>query len=97
MSGRLLRTRHTPRIDKERSNDQHHDPQEGHNQSRTVPSLSAQLLHTMDGYWRASNYLSVGQIYLYDSPLLKRPLALSDVRTRYGPVTSGCGRPRPIR
>jgi hypothetical protein len=27
-------------------------------------------------YWRAANYLSVGQIYLYDNPLLKRPLAL---------------------
>ena len=28
----------------------------------------------MDAYWRAANYLSVGQIYLYDNPLLKRPL-----------------------
>jgi phosphoketolase len=27
----------------------------------------------MDAYWRAANYLSVGQIYLYDNPLLKRP------------------------
>ncbi len=34
----------------------------------------------MDAYWRAANYLSVGQIYLYDNPLLKRPLALSDVK-----------------
>ena len=31
----------------------------------------------MDAYWRAANYLSVGQIYLYDNPLLKRPLALA--------------------
>ena len=28
----------------------------------------------MDAYWRAANYLSVGQIYLYDNPLLKKPL-----------------------
>jgi phosphoketolase len=30
----------------------------------------------MHAYWRAANYLSVGQIYLYDNPLLKRPLKL---------------------
>jgi phosphoketolase len=30
----------------------------------------------MDAYWRAANYLSVGQIYLYDNPLLKRALEL---------------------
>ena len=34
----------------------------------------------MDAYWRAANYLSVGQIYLYDNPLLKRPLTLADVK-----------------
>ena len=38
------------------------------------------MLHKMDAYWRAANYLSVGQIYLYDNPLLKRPLKLSDVK-----------------
>jgi hypothetical protein len=43
-------------------------------------TLSAELLHKMDSYWRAANYLSVGQIYLYDNPLLKRPLKLSDVK-----------------
>ena len=35
---------------------------------------------TLDGYWRAANYLSVGQIYLCDNPLLKRPLELGDVK-----------------
>jgi hypothetical protein len=40
-------------------------------------TLTAELLHKMDAYWRAANYLSVGQIYLYDNPLLKRPLALA--------------------
>ena len=43
-------------------------------------TLSPALLHKMDAYWRAANYLSVGQIYLYDNPLLKRPLTLADVK-----------------
>jgi xylulose-5-phosphate/fructose-6-phosphate phosphoketolase len=38
------------------------------------------LLQCIDGYWRAANYLSVGQMYLYDNPLLRRPLALSDIK-----------------
>ena len=42
--------------------------------------LSDELLHKMDAYWRAANYLSVGQIYLSDNPLLKRPLTLGDVK-----------------
>jgi len=46
---------------------------------KTNTLSSDQLLH-IDAYWRAANYLSVGQIYLYDNPLLKRPLALTDVK-----------------
>ena len=38
------------------------------------PPLSAQLLQKMNAYWRAANYLSVGQIYLLDNPLLREPL-----------------------
>ncbi len=38
-------------------------------------TLTPELLHRMDAYWRAASYLSVGQIYLYDNPLLKRPLS----------------------
>jgi XFP N-terminal domain len=34
-------------------------------------TLTTELLHKMDAYWRAANYLSAGQIYLYDNPLLK--------------------------
>jgi xylulose-5-phosphate/fructose-6-phosphate phosphoketolase len=34
--------------------------------------LSADLLARIDAYWRAANYLSVGQIYLFDNPLLKK-------------------------
>ena len=44
------------------------------------PVLDPQLLARMHAYWRAANYLSVGQIYLYDNPLLKRPLRQSDVK-----------------
>jgi len=44
--------------------------------------LSAALLAKMDAYWRAANYLSVGQIYLFDNPLLKQPLALEHVKPR---------------
>ena len=35
-------------------------------------ALSDQERALMDAYWRAANYLSVGQIYLYDNPLLKK-------------------------
>ena len=42
--------------------------------------LDPGLLQKMDAYWRAANYLSVGQMYLLDNPLLKRPLALADVK-----------------
>src|SRR5437763_11200971 len=44
--------------------------------------LTPELLRKMDAYWRASNYLSVGQIYLYDNPLLKKPLKIEHVKPR---------------
>ena len=44
--------------------------------------LSPELLRQMNAYWRAANYLSVGQIYLYDNPLLKKPLKLEHVKPR---------------
>jgi xylulose-5-phosphate/fructose-6-phosphate phosphoketolase len=43
-------------------------------------TLTPDLLKKMNAYWRAANYLSVGQIYLYDNPLLKEPLKLSHVK-----------------
>jgi xylulose-5-phosphate/fructose-6-phosphate phosphoketolase len=43
-------------------------------------ALTPEVVHRMDAYWRAANYLSVGQIYLFDNPLLKRPLTLADVK-----------------
>ncbi|MBP9757748.1 MAG: phosphoketolase family protein [Candidatus Pacebacteria bacterium] len=42
--------------------------------------LQSDELYKIDAYWRAANYLSVGQIYLYDNPLLKKPLELSHVK-----------------
>jgi xylulose-5-phosphate/fructose-6-phosphate phosphoketolase len=48
----------------------------------TDKALSPDLLRRMNAYWRAANYLSVGQIYLYDNPLLKKPLKLQHVKPR---------------
>ncbi len=54
------------------------------NDPAAVPTgpLSAGELHKIDAYWRAANYLSVGQIYLYDNPLLTEPLRLEHVKPR---------------
>jgi xylulose-5-phosphate/fructose-6-phosphate phosphoketolase len=45
-----------------------------------VKNIPADLLNKMDAYWRAANYLSVGQIYLSDNPLLKKPLAPEHIK-----------------
>jgi len=45
-----------------------------------MKAVSDELLHKMDAYWRAANYLSVGQIYLLDNPLLKVPLTRASSR-----------------
>ncbi|MBN8878317.1 MAG: phosphoketolase family protein [Sphingobacteriales bacterium] len=42
--------------------------------------ISPDLLHKIDAYWRAANYLSVGQIYLRDNPLMKEPLKIEHVK-----------------
>ena len=44
--------------------------------------LSSELLRKMNAYWRAANYLSVGQIYLLANPLLREPLTLDHVKLR---------------
>jgi xylulose-5-phosphate/fructose-6-phosphate phosphoketolase len=46
----------------------------------TKKTLSPKMLYKMNAYWRAANYLSVGQIYLCNNPLLKKPLEISDVK-----------------
>src|SRR3954471_3957480 len=63
------------------------------NQSRSSPVdhlrahmaeavLSPEELSLIDAYWRAANYLSVGQIYLLDNPLLRRPLGAEHIKPR---------------
>src|ERR1051326_6950003 len=44
--------------------------------------LTAEELGLMNAYWRAANYLSVGQIYLFDNPLLRQPLKAEHVKPR---------------
>ena len=45
-------------------------------------TLSDKELKLIDAYWRAANYLSIGQIYLYDNPLLRKPLRKEHVKPR---------------
>ena len=47
-----------------------------------IKPLSSEELRTMHAYWRAANYLSVGQIYLYANPLLREPLKLEHIKPR---------------
>jgi xylulose-5-phosphate/fructose-6-phosphate phosphoketolase len=54
--------------------------QQAMTQQATAPVLDAETARLVDAYWRAANYLSVGQIYLCDNPLLKEPLALAHVK-----------------
>jgi xylulose-5-phosphate/fructose-6-phosphate phosphoketolase len=49
-------------------------------QQAMTPTLDVEMAQKIDAYWRAANYLSVGQIYLCDNPLLKEPLALAHVK-----------------
>jgi len=53
-------------------------------QEALAPSgpLAADELRRIDAYWRAANYLSVGQIYLLDNPLLREPLQAEDIKPR---------------
>ena len=51
-------------------------------ESQHANPLTEQEVDRMNAYWRAANYLSVGQIYLKDNPLLERPLSLEDVKPR---------------
>ncbi|MBK9614912.1 MAG: phosphoketolase family protein [Uliginosibacterium sp.] len=53
-----------------------------HIQLVSSPGLDSGLIARMNAYWRAANYLSVGQIYLYDNPLLKVPLELKHIKPR---------------
>ena len=50
--------------------------------TENVETLTPELLQKIDAYWRAANYLAVGQIYLFDNPLLKQPLTLAHIKPR---------------
>jgi xylulose-5-phosphate/fructose-6-phosphate phosphoketolase len=50
--------------------------------TQTTPAISDAEIAGLDAYWRAANYLSVGQIYLMDNPLLREPLAAQHVKPR---------------
>ena len=45
-------------------------------------TLDDDVLARLDAWWRTANYLSVGQVYLLDNPLLRRPLRREDVKAR---------------
>ncbi len=52
------------------------------NEQQQAPALSKTETHQMHAWWRAANYLSVGQIYLLDNPLLREPLKLEHIKPR---------------
>ncbi|HWU46597.1 MAG TPA: phosphoketolase family protein [Humibacter sp.] len=49
---------------------------------RPAAPIDVETLRRLDAWWRAANYLSVGQIYLLDNPLLRRPLSKDDIKPR---------------
>jgi xylulose-5-phosphate/fructose-6-phosphate phosphoketolase len=58
------------------------EPKTADTESVPAPPLSDDQLRLIDAYWRAANYLSVGQIYLLDNPLLREPLRPEHVKPR---------------
>ncbi len=52
------------------------------NISMTASEITSQELALVDRYWRAANYLSIGQIYLLDNPLLREPLRAEHIKPR---------------
>ena len=56
-------------------------PGDGYKTAEASP-LAAEELQKMDAYWRALNYVSVGQIYLLGNPLLREPLKPAHVKPR---------------
>ena len=57
-------------------------PRDGQSDEATPGPLRPDELRRLDAYWRAANYLSVGQIYLLENPLLREPLAAEHVKPR---------------
>lgn len=44
--------------------------------------LNQEMLDKIDAYWRAANYLSAGQLYLLDNPLLREPLTMDQIKKK---------------
>src|SRR5919109_882638 len=80
MNNRKTSLTRTTTLDRLRSG-QRKPRSENDGHDSTAPLTPAEL-RQMDAYWRASNYLAVGQIYLLDNPLLKQPLRLEHVKPR---------------
>src|SRR5579885_742439 len=79
----MKRTLESPRTTSRRSPKRATKLATRHNtQPNGQPKSTPELLRRMDAYWRAANYLSVGQIYLLNNPLLKRPLKREDIKPR---------------
>lgn len=51
--------------------------------------LNQEMLDKIDAYWRAANYLSAGQLYLLDNPLLREPLTMDQIKKKLL-VTGNC-------
>jgi xylulose-5-phosphate/fructose-6-phosphate phosphoketolase len=62
--------------------DEHQSVVDGRSAEPATNSLSDEQMRRIDAYWRAANYLSVGQIYLLDNPLLTEPLRLEHIKPR---------------
>ena len=43
-------------------------------------AFNQEMLDKIDAYWRAANYLSAGQLYLLDNPLLREPLTMDQIK-----------------
>src|SRR6185437_12930702 len=70
-TGRIVKSRHKP------SSNTFKNQGEGR-----MALLSAEDVDRLNRYWNAANYLTVGQIYLKDNPLLERPLSRDDIKPR---------------
>ena len=54
--------------------------EDAHTLAKAQVPLTSHEWRQIDAYWRAANYLSVGQIYLYENPMLREPLTLANVK-----------------
>mgnify|MGYP000066770134 FL=1 len=52
--------------------------------------LNQEMLDKIDAYWRAANYLSAGQLYLLDNPLLREPLTMDQIKKKISWSLGNC-------